>query len=88
MRRFEGYWEAGKPYVDEVVVKPVPDETVRLTALQTGDLSIALDVPQARRQELFQHPSKNYVILPRHTGHRQVCSGFFFVSEVSILQGA
>jgi len=62
MRRFDRYWEPGKPYVDEVVVKPIPDETVRLTALQTGDLSIALDVPQARLQALFAHPSKDYVI--------------------------
>jgi peptide/nickel transport system substrate-binding protein len=62
MRRFDGYWETGKPYLDEVVVRPIPDETVRLTALQTGDLTLALDVPQARLRDLFEHPSKDYVI--------------------------
>jgi len=62
MRRFDRYWDHGKPYVDEVTVKPIPDETVRLTALQTGDLSIALDVPQARLRALFAQPSRDYVI--------------------------
>ncbi|HEV2438749.1 MAG TPA: ABC transporter substrate-binding protein [bacterium] len=62
MRRFDRYWESGKPYVDEVTVKPIPDETVRLTALQTGDLSIALDVPQARLRALFAQPSRDYII--------------------------
>lgn len=62
MKRFDGYWEKGKPYLDEVVVKPIPDETVRLTALQTGDVGLILDVPQARIQDLFAHPSSDYVI--------------------------
>jgi peptide/nickel transport system substrate-binding protein len=62
MRRFDGYWDAGKPYVDEVMLKPIPDETVRLTALQTGDVAIVDSVPQARLQALFAQPSRDYVI--------------------------
>jgi peptide/nickel transport system substrate-binding protein len=62
MRRFDRYWEKGKPYLDEVVIKPIPDGTVRLTALQTGDVNLILDVPQARIQDLFAHPSNDYVI--------------------------
>jgi len=62
LRRFDRYWEQGKPYLDAVVVKPIPDETVRLTALQTGDVGLILDVPQARIQDLFAHPSPEYVI--------------------------
>ena len=60
--RFDRYWEQGRPYLDQVIVKPIPDETVRLTALQTGDVSLILDVPQARIQDLFAHPSNDYVI--------------------------
>ena len=45
-----------------MIVKPIPDETVRLTALQTGDVNLILDVPQARIQDLFAHPSDDYVI--------------------------
>jgi peptide/nickel transport system substrate-binding protein len=44
------------------VIKPIPDETVRLTALQTGDVNLILDVPQARIQDLFAHPSNDYII--------------------------
>ncbi|HET8999260.1 MAG TPA: ABC transporter substrate-binding protein [bacterium] len=62
MRRFDRYWEKGKPYLDEVVIKPIPDETVRLTALQTGDVNLIMGVPQARIQDLFAHPSNDYVI--------------------------
>jgi peptide/nickel transport system substrate-binding protein len=62
MRRFDGYWESGRPYLDEVTLKPIPDETVRLTALQTGDVSIVDSVPQARLQGLFAQPSRDYVI--------------------------
>jgi peptide/nickel transport system substrate-binding protein len=62
MRRFDRYWDKGKPYLDQVVIKPIPDETVRLAALQTGDVGLILDVPQARIQDLFAHPSNDYVI--------------------------
>ncbi len=62
MRRFDRYWEKDKPYLDQVVIKPIPDETVRLTALQTGDIGLILDVPQARIQDLFAHPTNDYVI--------------------------
>ena len=62
MKRFDRYWETGKPYLDTVVIKSIPDETVRLTALQTGDVNLILDVPQARIHDLFTHPSGDYVI--------------------------
>ena len=60
--RWEHYWESGKPYVDRIVIRPVPDETVRLTALQTGDILITTEVPQARIEDLFKKPSPDYVI--------------------------
>ncbi|HLJ60263.1 MAG TPA: ABC transporter substrate-binding protein [bacterium] len=62
LKRWDRYWEPGKPYLDGVMVKPITDETVRLTALQTGDIMISTDVPQARLEDLFKHPSSDYVI--------------------------
>jgi peptide/nickel transport system substrate-binding protein len=38
LKRFEGYWEKGLPYLDEVVYKPIPDTTVRFTAMRTGQV--------------------------------------------------
>ena len=34
------YWEEGKPYLDQIVFKPIPDDTVRLTNLQTGEVDL------------------------------------------------
>src|SRR6266496_3073639 len=38
LKRFDGYWEKGLPYLDEIVYKPIPDTTVRFTAMRTGQV--------------------------------------------------
>ncbi len=40
------YWQEGKPYLDEIVFRPIPDEDTRLASLQSGDI----DVMQSLRQ--------------------------------------
>ena len=45
LRRFPAYWRAGAPYLDEIVYKPIPDHTVKLTALRTGTLDIIDELP-------------------------------------------
>jgi peptide/nickel transport system substrate-binding protein len=40
MKRNDSYWDQGKPYLDGVVYKIIPDETVRLTNLKTGDVDL------------------------------------------------
>jgi peptide/nickel transport system substrate-binding protein len=47
VRRFPGYWKAGLPHLDEIVYKPIPDHTVKLTALRTGTLDL-IDDAQGR----------------------------------------
>ncbi len=42
----ENYWQEGKPYLDEIVFRPIPDEDTRLASLQSGDI----DVMQSLRQ--------------------------------------
>src|SRR5262249_18373226 len=44
LERFPDYWDKGKPYVDKVVFRIVPDPTVRQTMLRTGELDIATDL--------------------------------------------
>jgi len=44
LERFPDYWEKGKPYLDRVVYRVVPDPTVRLTMVRTGEVDIATDV--------------------------------------------
>jgi peptide/nickel transport system substrate-binding protein len=36
--RFEDYWQEGLPYLDEVIVKPIPDEQSRVINLLAGTL--------------------------------------------------
>src|SRR3989442_1628317 len=38
LRRFSGYWETGLPHLDEVVYRPIPDSSVRFTAMRTGQI--------------------------------------------------
>src|SRR5207249_7266273 len=42
--RFPDYWDKGKPYLDRVIFRVVPDPTVRLTMVRTGEVDIATDV--------------------------------------------
>jgi len=35
MRRFDGYWEPGKPYLDEYVVKTIPDDAAMVLNMET-----------------------------------------------------
>lgn len=45
VKRFPGYWKKGLPYLDEIVYKPIPDHTVKLTALRTGTLDLIDELP-------------------------------------------
>lgn len=40
LRRFDAYWEKGRPYLDEVIYRPIPDSSVRFTAIRTGQIDI------------------------------------------------
>ncbi len=46
------YWEEGKPYLDGVTFKPIPDETVRLTNLLAGEVDWVDSLPPQRVTEL------------------------------------
>ncbi len=40
LKRFDGYWEQGRPYLDEIIYKPIPDSSVRYTAMRTGQIDV------------------------------------------------
>jgi peptide/nickel transport system substrate-binding protein len=44
LERFPDYWDKGKPHLDKVVFRIVPDPTVRLTMVRTGEVDITTDV--------------------------------------------
>lgn len=41
------YWQTGKPYLDGITFKPIPDENTRLAAVQSGEVDIMHSLRQA-----------------------------------------
>jgi peptide/nickel transport system substrate-binding protein len=54
LSKWESYHKAsaGLPYLDQVIFRAIPDDTVRLTGLQTDELQWAMQVPLQRVEEL------------------------------------
>jgi peptide/nickel transport system substrate-binding protein len=48
LKRFDGYWnKQGGPYLDQIRYRPIPDDTVKLQSLQTGEIDV-IDYIQPR----------------------------------------
>ncbi|MCA9860603.1 MAG: hypothetical protein KC438_12815, partial [Thermomicrobiales bacterium] len=45
--RFDGYWDAERPYPDSLVWKPLPEDTVRMINLTEGEVDVATFIPDA-----------------------------------------
>src|SRR5712692_461708 len=43
-KRFEGYFESGIPYLDQITYRPIPDLSVALTELKTGNVDFLYQV--------------------------------------------
>jgi peptide/nickel transport system substrate-binding protein len=43
--RFQGYWQKGLPYLDEVIYQPVVEETTRMVALRSDQVQLATYLP-------------------------------------------
>lgn len=52
MKRFDQYWAAGQPYLDEIIYRIIPDSQSRALALQTGQVQLT----QANDIEPFDVP--------------------------------
>lgn len=55
--RNENYWQEGKPYVDSLVYKLVPDDTQLQQQLVAGQLDVIDHVPYANVSELESNPA-------------------------------
>jgi peptide/nickel transport system substrate-binding protein len=42
------YWQDGKPYLDRITFRPIPDEEARLASLQSGEVDVMHTVRQAQ----------------------------------------
>ncbi|MBW3557506.1 MAG: ABC transporter substrate-binding protein, partial [Actinobacteria bacterium] len=52
LERNPDYWQDGKPHVDRVVYRPIPDETVMLTNLRTGEVDWIDSIPPQQVDQL------------------------------------
>jgi len=66
VKRYKNYWKKDKsgnqlPYVDEVILKPIPDDAVRYTALRTGDVDWIWAFPFEQIPEIRKNPPPGIV---------------------------
>jgi len=55
MEAFTGYWR-GAPAIKTVVFKPIPDDAVRVAALQNGEVDVAVNIPPHLAGIIDKHP--------------------------------
>ena len=65
LERNENYWQDGLPHLDEIRFVQIPDETVKLTNLQTGEVDWIDSVPPQQLETLADDES---VVLERVPG--------------------
>jgi peptide/nickel transport system substrate-binding protein len=49
---YENYYEKGKPYLDKLTVKIMPEENTRINALKSGEIDFAFDIKPGNIQNL------------------------------------
>jgi peptide/nickel transport system substrate-binding protein len=42
--RFDQYWDKGKPYLDRIIFREIPEDATRNVAFRSGDIDVNLDV--------------------------------------------
>jgi peptide/nickel transport system substrate-binding protein len=51
----EQYWR-GAPKIKTVVIRPIPDDAVRVAALQNGEIDLAVNIPPHLGAKIDEHP--------------------------------
>ena len=57
LEKNENYWQEEYPYLDRVVIEPIPDDTVRETALRGGEMDWVLAIAPQNFQALQDDPN-------------------------------
>lgn len=66
--RFDNYWEAGKPYLDRLIVQTLPEFGSRLLALSAGDIHV-MPVQGGEIQEVLGDPNIQIISGPPASVH-------------------
>lgn len=62
LERNPNYWDKGKPYLDKLIFKIIPDATARAAALESGEVLLAYNTPVAESDVPRLSKNKNLVI--------------------------
>lgn len=65
--RDDNWWGAPQPYIDRVVLRVYPDETLALDALEHGEIDLLERVPPLRARALKTNPNVRVVDIPALT---------------------
>ncbi|MFF7710957.1 ABC transporter substrate-binding protein [Pseudomonas sp. NPDC007930] len=59
LERNPDYWDSGKPYLDQIIFKMIPDAGARAVALESGEIQFAANnpVPESEVARLQQNPA-------------------------------
>jgi peptide/nickel transport system substrate-binding protein len=56
LERNENYWQEGLPYLDAIEITPIPDDTVRETALRGGEVDWVISIAPQNFGSLVEDP--------------------------------
>lgn len=65
LEKHEDYWQEGLPYLDEIVIEPIPDDTVRETALRSGEIDWVLTIAPQNFDSLKEDPNVEVATAPQ-----------------------
>jgi peptide/nickel transport system substrate-binding protein len=77
--RNPNYWQEGKPQLERITYRVIPDEATRIVALEAGEVDVVIGVPPAEVQRLEQ--DSNFIV-DMQTISRSVYLGFPFHDEI------
>ncbi|MCJ8518589.1 peptide/nickel transport system substrate-binding protein [Pseudorhizobium tarimense] len=60
LEKFQDYWNADEVFLDKVIYLPIPDTTVRLANLRSGDLDIAERISASDAESVKSDPNLTY----------------------------
>jgi ABC-type transport system substrate-binding protein len=54
--KFENYWREGRPYLDEVILRVIPDIETQLANLETGEVNMLFPLPTTHYDRVNETP--------------------------------
>ncbi|MCK4789951.1 MAG: ABC transporter substrate-binding protein [Desulfobacteraceae bacterium] len=62
VKKNKNYWVKGLPYLDGIIMKIIPDETIRLAALQSGELDVIDNLSIFQVEQMAKKPPKGITL--------------------------